>query len=165
MGAGKTRLLKRLQRTGPPKIQYADLDQVILKKSGYNTLLKMMKTLGEEHFRRIENEILLELLKQGGHVLALGGGALNEGPNHILCKRGDTLLIWMDTPFEQCLANLRKDYKTVRPLATKGRVFLQNLYQNRQKIYSIAQVRVCYTQCPTLKTYSQLIKEIERQLL
>ena len=165
MGAGKTCLLKRLQRTGPPQIRYTDLDQVILEKSGYKTLLKMMKTLGEEHFRRMENELLLELLKQGGHVLALGGGAINEEFNHILSKRRDTLLIWMDTPFEQCLANLRKNHKTVRPLATKGRVFLQNLYQNRQKIYSVAQVRIHYTQSFPLKTYSQLIKEIERQLL
>ena len=165
MGAGKTWFLKRLKRTGPPFIHYTDLDQAILERSTHNTLFKMMRALGEEQFRRIENKILLELLKQGDHVLALGGGALNEEFNHILSKWRDTLLVWIDTPFEQCLANLRKDHKTVRPLAKKGPVFLQNLYQNRQKIYSMAQVRMPHTQCSTIKTYSQFVEEIERQLL
>ncbi|MCY4644496.1 MAG: hypothetical protein OXB88_07750, partial [Bacteriovoracales bacterium] len=55
MGAGKTWLLKRLKRTGPHEIDYLDLDQLLVEKSGHKSILKIMKALGEEHFRALEN--------------------------------------------------------------------------------------------------------------
>ena len=163
MGAGKTCLLKKLKRTGPKDIEYLDLDHAILQKSGHNTVLKMVKALGEEHFRRIENEVLIELMKKGGHIIALGGGALNEGLNQVLCKRDDILMIWLDTPLEQCLIHLKKDHKNVRPLMKYGEEYIKELYQKRRRIYSTAQVRLDYKRLQEIGNYAGFVAEVERQ--
>ena len=164
MGAGKTWLLKCLKRTGPMEINYQDLDQAILEGSEYKTILKMMKALGEEHFRRIESELLVRLMQQGNHLIALGGGAMDQGLQDALHKRDDILVVWLDTPFEQCLSYLQRDHKNVRPLARMGREQLRELYQKRRETYCIAQVRLDYYRLQTIKDYSGFIGEVEQQL-
>ena len=164
MGAGKTRLLKHLRKSGPEEIQYLDLDRVIVEKSGSKSILKLMKALGEEHFRALENEILMKMMGEGGHLLSLGGGALNKGLNEAIRKRGDILVIWVDTPLEQCLANLKKDHKNVRPLMKHGEDFVRNLYRKRRETYSTAPVRLDWEALSNFKTYSLFIGEVERQL-
>ena len=164
MGTGKTWLLKGLARTGPEEVKYVDLDRAILQRSGHNTILKMMKELGELHFRRIENEVLIHLMKLGGHFIALGGGALNKELNQALRKREDILVVWIDTPLEQCLANLQKDHKNVRPLAKLGEEYVRELYQKRREIYSVAKVRIDHKKLRQYRAYPQFIAEVERQL-
>ena len=136
-----------------------------MQASGHNTILKMMKALGEEHFRRIEDDMLVRLMLQGGNLIALGGGGPNWGLNQVLHKRGDILLIWLDTPLEQCLANLRKDHKNVRPLMKLGEQRVRALYRERREIYSAAQVQIDYEKLQTVKNYPRLVAEIERQIL
>ena len=166
MGAGKNPPPQNNSNGLAPKtFDYLDLDQIILQKSGHNTILKMMKALGEKHFRRIENEILVEQLKQEkAKIIALGGGALNAGLNHVLRKRDDILVIWLDIPFEQCLYHLRKDHKNVRPLAKQGEQQLQKLYLSRREIYSVAQVQIDNKALANIKDYAQFTNEVERQL-
>ncbi|MCY4644686.1 MAG: hypothetical protein OXB88_08725, partial [Bacteriovoracales bacterium] len=115
-------------------------------------------------FRALENEILMEIMRGEGRLVSLGGGALNKGLNEAIRKRGDVLMIWVDTPLEQCLANLEKDRKNVRPLLKGGEDFIRNLYQKRREIYSAAQIRVDGTDLKDFKTYSLLMTEVERQL-
>ena len=180
MGAGKSWLLGHLKKSGPDAFDYIDLDQMLLQRSGYNTVLKMMKALGEEHFRRVENEVLVQLLMGQGNLVALGGGALNQKLNHGLSRSKDVLVVWLDTPLEQCLANLRKDHKNVRPLLAKwtARVprgveetpqvkvaEIAEFYRQRREIYSVAQVRLTYEQLPAVADYSQFSAELARQLL
>ena len=180
MGAGKSWLLRHLKKSGPDALDYIDLDQILLQRSGYNTMLKMMKALGEEHFRRMENEVLVQLLLGEGNLIALGGGALNQKLNHGLSRSKDVLVVWLDTSLEQCLANLRKDHKNVRPLLAKWTAKvprgveaippvraaeIAEFYHQRREIYSVAQVRLTYEQLPAVTDYSQFSAELARQLL
>ncbi len=164
MGAGKSWLLKRLKRSGPKEFNYIDLDQEILKKSGYNTVLKMMKALGEEHFRRIENEILVSLMKKGNNIISLGGGALNKGLNFVIEKRDDILVVWIDTPLDQCAKNLEKDHKNVRPLFKDDSIDVEKLYSERSKIYSVAQVRIPWKDLDELTSFEKFSNYLKTAL-
>lgn len=153
MGAGKSWLLKRLKRTGRDSNNYNELDDLILERAGYNTILKMMRELGEEHFRRIENEILVERLKEGGNIISLGGGALNQGINHVINKRDDILVVWITTDLAQCEENLKKDHKNVRPLYKDNKDNIQSIYDDRQKVYEVAQVKISWEELQEIQNY------------
>lgn len=153
MGAGKTWTLKRVKKGSPNEIQSFDLDEKILENSGYNTILKMMRDLGEDHFRRVENEILVAALKQGGNIISVGGGALNRGLNFVIEKRSDILVVWLNTSLDQCEENLAKDHKNVRPLYKDNKDNIQEIYKDRCEVYKIAQVQLTWEEQNNLKNY------------
>ncbi len=158
MGAGKSWTLKRAKKGGPEDIEFFDLDDRILEQSGYNTILKMMRDLGEDHFRNVENEILVANLKAGKKVISVGGGALNRGINFVIEKRTDILVVWLDTPLEQCEANLAKDHKNVRPLYKDNKDDIQDFYKERCDIYKVAQVRITWDEQNSIKNYQDFIR-------
>lgn len=164
MGAGKSWAMKRTKKGAPQGLEFVDLDDKILEQSGYNTILKMMRELGEEHFRRVENEILISLLKEGGYFVSAGGGALNRGINFVLEKRNDILVVWLNTPLEQCEKNLEKDHKNVRPLYKDNKENIQEIFEERKKIYEIAQVAINWEEQQELKSYDDFLKLVVKKL-
>lgn len=73
MGAGKTTVGKmialRLKR------DFVDTDVIIEKKTEMN-ILDIFERLGENKFRMIETEVISDLIKRTGQIIALGGGAI-----------------------------------------------------------------------------------------
>ena len=110
MGAGKStagrRLAKRL------KLQFFDSDQEIERRTGATVSL-IFEIEGEEGFRKREKDIIDELTKNSGIVLATGGGAVLDPENRaVLAKRG--VVVYLRTGLAQLVRRTSRDSK--RPL-------------------------------------------------
>jgi shikimate dehydrogenase len=85
MGSGKSaagRLLARL--TGKP---LRDTDSLIIKKTG-KSVNRIFAEEGETAFRRLESQVISQLAREGGRIIACGGGAvLDEDNMRVLKKR------------------------------------------------------------------------------
>lgn len=139
MGAGKTSVGERLAADG--KKPLIDTDQMIEARAGM-TISRLFETRGEEAFRRMETQVLEELLQTArGDVISVGGGLpLREENRNILKKLGT--VIYLQVRPETVLKRLEGD--TTRPLLmgddVEGRI--RSLLAFREPIYAGAAHRV-----------------------
>lgn len=78
-GCGKSTVGKAVaERLHRP---FFDTDSEICKRAG-KTPAEIIRSEGEEAFRRVESEVVADLCKKTGIVLATGGGVVTRGENH-----------------------------------------------------------------------------------
>lgn len=94
---------------------YYDLDKEIEKRENKD-IPSIFESLGEPYFRKIENEILNELSKMSGKVIALGGGAVMNEKAKYQIKQNSFVV-----------------YLTRKTISTFGRPLLQNDGANAYK--------------------------------
>lgn len=95
MGTGKTTISEHLGLiTGMPVI---DMDAEIVKKAGMS-INEIFEKFGEEHFRDIESEVVLELSKLKGSIISCGGGAVLREKNTVAMKNGGRIFLLTATP-------------------------------------------------------------------
>lgn len=132
MGCGKTSVAKR---TGTLLgIQPLDTDLLVEQREG-RAISEIFKEHGEEAFRRLEHEAVLEAASRKGAVIALGGGAVLD-PRNVEALQKNGLIVWLDTPIER-ITELLKGDKT-RPLARGGESALTARYISRVPVYERA---------------------------
>ncbi|MFN3712446.1 MAG: shikimate kinase AroK [Alcanivoracaceae bacterium] len=131
MGAGKSTLGRHLAHI--LKRPFYDSDKVIEERTGAD-IPWIFEKEGEEGFRRREEEVIDELTRQPGIVLATGGGVvMRELNRQHLHDRGTVIYLW--TPVEVQLARTRQDRN--RPLLQQPdpeRV-LRELFAIRDPLY------------------------------
>lgn len=121
-GCGKTAVGQVLSElTGK---EFVDTDALIEKKSGMS-IQEIFKTGGERFFRELETEIIRQVGKQSGLVIATGGGCVCSGENYPLLHQNGTI-IWIE--------------RDVDLLATEGRPLslandLSQMYAFRKSLY------------------------------
>ncbi len=145
-GCGKTTVGKILASlTGK---EFFDSDDEITKLG--RTPAEIIETEGEKAFRKTESEVLSELCKKSGCVIATGGGCVTIEKNHdILRQNGYVVLI------ERALENLATDG---RPLSTN----VEKLWQTREPFYRLAaDIGVKSAEKPE-KTAEEILKRIKR---
>ena len=71
MGSGKSTIGSRLAL--PSGLEYYDLDAMIEQRTGY-TITETIFNKGELYFRKLEREVLHEILTKDHFVLSTGGG-------------------------------------------------------------------------------------------
>ena len=104
---------------------FIDTDEYIEKITGKSPS-KIINEQGILEFRRIESEVIKEVSKLSGYVIALGGGAvLNEQNVHALKRNGHLIYV---------KRNLSLLVNDDRPLSKKYGV--EQLYNERKDIYS-----------------------------
>ena len=96
---------------------------------------------GEAYFRQVEKEILREVLRQDGQVIATGGGAVVDEENRRLLKQR-SLLICLTAPAETLLR--RSGTGKGRPLLNRNnrKKRIEKLLEQREKAYARADVRI-----------------------
>jgi shikimate kinase len=110
MGAGKSSIGRRLAEHF--RMPCIDLDAAVEERTGAS-VATIFEIEGEAGFRRRESELLVELSRQNGIVLATGGGAVLVPENRVpLRERG--FVVWLQTSIEQQLQRLVRDRQ--RPL-------------------------------------------------
>ncbi len=104
MGTGKTEtarlLAKRLGRV------FVDMDDLIEEREKIS-IPEIFKNKGEPYFRGIEKEIVGELSKKKGLVVACGGGAFVDPENIRMFKSSGTVICLTSTP-EMILKRTRR---------------------------------------------------------
>ena len=131
MGAGKSTIGRQLARS--LKREFHDSDREIELRTGVDIPFIFEKE-GEEGFRRREEEVIDELSRRQGIVLATGGGAVTRESNRRhLAGRG--IVIYLHTSVEQQLARTARDRN--RPLlqTEDPRTRLQGLMAQREPLY------------------------------
>ena len=89
-GAGKTTVGKLLAKD--LGIDFFDSDQVIESRSG-KSVSDIFTQDGEPAFRKLEHDVIVELLDSNNVVLALGGGSL--GNDETRAKVKDATTVWL----------------------------------------------------------------------
>lgn len=131
MGAGKSSVGRRLAKR--LKMQFLDSDQEIERRTGATVNL-IFEIEGEPGFRRREKDIIGELTKKSGIVLATGGGAVLDPDNRmVLANCG--VVIYLRTGLKQLVQRTSRDSKrpllnTIDPAAK-----LQELLEIRGPLY------------------------------
>jgi shikimate kinase len=110
MGCGKSTIANRLSKI--TAIPYVDLDKCI-EESTHLSINEIFKQRGEIYFRKLERQVLIELLSSPGDlIIGLGGGTPCYANNHELLKGENIESVYLkasvDTLFERLASNKSK---------------------------------------------------------
>lgn len=137
MAAGKTIVGRAL--AAKLNCDFVDLDELITAQQK-RSVSEMIRTDGEDRFRRLETKTLAELLPASeGFVIALGGGTWAREENRRLLNEQNVRVIWLDAPFELCWKRIPTG-DNGRPLAPSHEV-AEGLYRARRPVYELAELR------------------------
>ena len=105
-GSGKSTVGKALaERLG---LELIDCDARIEQQAGV-TIREMFEKHGETHFRTLESQVLVELAKLDGKVIATGGGAALKYQNMQVFKRQDSRIVFLEVGPETAFARIQAD--------------------------------------------------------
>tara|TARA_B100001564_G_scaffold138166_1_gene116040 strand:+ start:363 stop:875 length:513 start_codon:yes stop_codon:yes gene_type:complete len=151
MGSGKTTIGKSLSQK--LNMHFADVDAVIEKKLGLS-ISEIFQQRGEKAFREEEEEETKKTIKKSNMIIALGGGAfVNEGIRHEIKK--NSISVWLDLDIKMLYKRVKESKK--RPLLkNSSEKELKKIYNERKKIYSLADFKI---QCSS-KNKEQIISEV-----
>ena len=152
MGVGKSTIGKNLAKK--LKYNFFDIDKLIENKEGVS-INSIFKNKNENYFRKIENEITLQILKKNNSVISLGGGAFLNTSIRTSAKK-KSVTFWLDVDITQLIERLKRTKK--RPLLYKKNIgdTIKKIYIEREKIYSKADYRI---KCSSLKT-NEIVNKI-----
>ena len=103
---------------------FVDADEVLAERAGC-TLTEIFREQGEEAFRALETEVLRDLGKRSGIVLATGGGCVTRMENYPALHQNGWIF-WLQRDLDQLPVN-------GRPLSQANR--LEDLYARRKAAY------------------------------
>lgn len=95
MGTGKTTVSRVL--ANDMKLQEVDMDKYIVDNQKM-PITEIFSKHGEEYFRRIETECLIEIQKEKGKIVSCGGGAVLKDENVEHMKKGGVIVLLTATP-------------------------------------------------------------------
>ncbi|MBR2375989.1 MAG: shikimate kinase [Clostridia bacterium] len=132
MGAGKTTIgIKIAEITGR---RWYDTDGLIVDKHG--KISDIFEYYGEAHFRKLETEIVKELVKQDGLVVSTGGGLVLKTENNALLQENGKI-VFLRATLDTLSKRLKVDGE--RPLLQTSteniRQRLERLLRERTPVY------------------------------
>ena len=121
--SGKTTVGRYL--AGLTERKFVDTDEEIVKKIGMD-IKTYFKEYGEEAFRDVESEVIKEVSKEGGLIIATGGGAILRSQNvrdlkqngriYFINRSLEMLTPTDDRPLSSDFSELEKRYKERYPI-------------------------------------------------
>lgn len=134
MGAGKSTIARGLDSN------YLDMDALIEKRLGMS-IAEFFSEKGEAAFRRVESEVLTDLLKTD-RVVSTGGGVVISQKNRDLLKNNSDN-IYLKADFETLYQRIAADKDNQRPLfLNNSKEELAAVFQERQAWYEEVASRV-----------------------
>ena len=133
-------------------IKFVDVDDYIVKKVGKN-IAEIFSKVGNEGFRKIESECLLDISKMENVIVATGGGIVTI-PENIPVMKDTGKVIFIDTPVENILKN---SSLSNRPLL-KDKSKIYELYNERIEKYNLASDFICENSGERILTEKNLLE-------
>jgi shikimate kinase len=162
MGCGKSTIANSL--SGITEIPFLDLDKCI-EETVDLTINQIFEIHGEVYFRKLEHEILLDLLNSPGKIIiGLGGGTPCYANNHLLLKSDAVCSIYLKASIDTLFSRLVND-KSKRPLIAdlneqEMREFIAKHLFDRSFYYHHAQHIISVDNC----TIDETVLEIQHLL-
>ena len=138
MGVGKTTVGRQVaQLLDRP---FVDADEAI-EEASRMSVADLFERYGEVEFRSLERRVIDRLLREGGTVLATGGGAFVQDETRAAIAEG-ALTVWLRADLDVLVERTGK--KDTRPLLRQGdpREILARLMDERHPVYATADVEV-----------------------
>lgn len=146
MGSGKTTIGRLVAKR--MSMNFADMDAHIESKVG-KSVAEIFSEMGEENFRKLERDCLLEVADFENTIISTGGGAPCFFDNmEIMNSRGDTIYICL-TP-KQLASRLRTTNLNDRPVLASYQgddleKFIASALHKREIFYNQAKIKVSGT--------------------
>ena len=162
MGCGKSTIAKLVAtNVGLP---YLDLDEIIEKREN-TTIKKLFSDKGELYFRKLEHEILSDLMNsQDSFILSLGGGTPCFANNHELLKGENKHAIYLSASIATLYNRLQNENENRPLIANKSeeeiKEFIAKNLFDRSFYYNQAKYKVTVDN----KSVGEIVAEIEKIL-
>ncbi|HEY8421883.1 MAG TPA: shikimate kinase [Thermoclostridium sp.] len=127
MGCGKSTIGRMLSEK--LSMGFVDIDDYIEKK--YGKIPELFKK-GEDYFREIEHNAVLEISDMDGFVIATGGGVVKRADNIAALKKKG-IIFFLDRPLDYILSDIKTSN---RPLLKDGKNKLIEIYHERYPLYT-----------------------------
>ena len=157
MGSGKTTLGKIVSKKLNKK--FIDIDQQIEAQEGMKISDLFLKK-GESFFRKLEEKISLQNLKEANSIISLGGGAfINKKIQNEVLK--NHISIWLKWDNKNLINRIKNSQK--RPIAIQlNNIDLDKLINKRSKIYAKAKYQIKCDKLTKLEITNKIIDLNER---
>ncbi|MCX6416950.1 MAG: shikimate kinase [Actinobacteria bacterium] len=154
-GAGKTTVGKLLAKN--LGIDFFDSDQVIESRAG-KSVSDIFTQDGEPAFRKLEHDVIFELLDSNNVVLALGGGSL--GNDETRAKVKDATTVWLVAGLAQAVDRVGMNRN--RPLLLGNvRGQLADLMAAREPFYKeVAAIAVDTSKLIPSEVVTEIVSEL-----
>lgn len=126
-GCGKSTVGKKLSKE--INFSYVDLDKYIENKAS-KTIPEIFDSLGEDGFRALEKEALLDFMKKDSYVISCGGGIIKNISNK---KLMNGKVVFIDVSIEELKRRILNDKENIRPMFRVKTV--EELYDERYDKY------------------------------
>ena len=154
-GAGKTTVGKLLAKS--LGVNFFDSDQVIESRAG-KSVSDIFTQDGEPAFRKLEHDVIVELLDSNNVVLALGGGSL--GNDETRAKVKDATTVWLVAGLAQAVDRVGMNRN--RPLLLGNvRGQLADLMAAREPFYKeVAAIAVDTSKLIPSEVVTEIVSEL-----
>jgi XRE family aerobic/anaerobic benzoate catabolism transcriptional regulator len=135
-GAGKTTIGRRLAKRR--RVTFVELDKRI-EQAADLSLGEIFALHGEEYYRRVEREVLQEVLNEGRPIVLATGGGLVASPDTFAMLRRSAVTVWLRaTPEDHWNRVVRQGDR--RPMADHPQAMadLRSLLAAREPLYALA---------------------------
>ena len=134
MGAGKSTISDFLKTVFAMDV--VEMDQIIAEREGMS-ISDIFETYGEEYFRNLETELLIEMQSRKNVVISCGGGVPMRERNVVEMKKNGRVVLLTAKP-ETILNRVKDDHD--RPLleGNKNVDFIAELMEKRREKYEAA---------------------------
>jgi XRE family aerobic/anaerobic benzoate catabolism transcriptional regulator len=157
-GAGKTTIGQKT--AARLRWKFVELDQWIERKSGL-ALQDIFEVHGEEYYRHLEHEVVLEFLKERKQVvMAAGGGIVTRQATFDLLRQ-NFMVFWLKAkPQDHWNRVLKQD---PRPMANYPNAFtqLQNLLKQRAHLYSQADFTIDTSALGIARSVKRIVAQVK----
>lgn len=135
MGCGKTYLGR--YAAAALGMRFVDTDEAVEAYAG-RTIAEIFDRSGEEQFRRLEALVLERCCRDGGRIVATGGGIVKNPHNIENIRKYNAKTVWLQASAEAVYARLEKDKS--RPLladvyAEERLERIRSLMREREALY------------------------------
>ena len=134
MGAGKSTISEFLKTAFAMEV--IEMDQIIAEREGMS-ISDIFETYGEEYFRNLETELLIEMQSKTNVVISCGGGVPMGERNVVEMKKNGRVVLLTAKP-ETILSRVKDNHD--RPLleGNKNVDFIADLMEKRREKYQAA---------------------------
>lgn len=157
MGTGKSTVAAHMAKQH--SMEVLEMDQMIVEREGMS-ISDIFSKRGEDYFRDVETNLLIEIQSQENRVVSCGGGVVLREQNVAEMRKGGSIVL-LSAKAETILERVKDDNS--RPLlqGNKNLAFINDMLEKRRPKYERAADIVIQTDG---KQVSDICKEIFEQI-